>query len=188
MNQNQLDLRLRERAILSRRVQGDTLVLPDDILAACLDGSRELSLDERALLASSPLTLRRFRQLAIDARGRVAAANDARWRGSEGLLRAAASAGALERLTTDDGYWTLHFAHQAGRCHSILQIAADAPFAAQLLASRALVRVLDGNGKLVLEGPLDADGECEAVWPFADQPAAHFQAGGARFCVKPSAG
>lgn len=185
MKQNLLELRLREQALLSRRVEGDSLVLSDDILAACIAGDRELTTGERALLAASPLTLRRFRQLSIDAREASRAANDAHWRGSEGMLRAAASSAALERLATDDGYWTLHFAGEGGRCQVILQVAADAPFAAQLLASRALVRVLDANGALVLEGAIDADGECEAAWPFATPPAAHFQAAGARFFVKP---
>ncbi|MFD2367201.1 hypothetical protein [Pseudoduganella sp. GCM10020061] len=186
MKQNLSDLKLRERLLLSRRVEGDTLVLPDEVLAASIAGTRTLTEAERALLAGSPLTLRRFRQLSIDARARCTAANDAQWRGSEGLLRAAASTDELARLSTDDGYWTLHFAQQGGRRQAILQVAADAPFAARLLASRAPVRVLDGNGTLVLEGILDADGECEAPWPFADAPAAHFQDAGARFSVSPA--
>jgi hypothetical protein len=181
LKQNLHDLKLREQALLSRRVEGDALALPDDVLAACIAGTRTLTAAERALLAGSPLTIRRFRQLSIEARRPGAAANDADWRGSEGLLRAAASAGTLDRLSTDDGYWTLHFADG----QAILQVAADAPFAAQLLASRHPVQVRDGNGALVLEGVLDMDGECEAAWPFADQPAAHFQAAGARFSVKP---
>lgn len=185
MKQNLLELKLREQALLSRRVEGDSLVLADDILAACIAGTRVLSPGERALLAASPLTLRRFRQLSIDARMPARAASDAHWRGSEGMLRAAASSTTLERMVTDDGYWTLHFAEQVRCCQVILQLAADAPFAAELLASRAPVRVLDGNGALVLEGALDADGECEAAWPFAARPAEHFQAAGARFSVKP---
>ena len=185
MKQNLLDLRLREQVLLSRRVEGDSLVLADEVLASCIAGTRALTAEERALLVGSPLTVRRFRQLAIDARAREQAANDTSWGGSEGMLRAAASAGPLERLGTDDGYWTLHFAGTGGHCQIILQLAADAPFAASLLASGSPVRVLDGNGALVLEGPLDADGECEAAWPFADPPAGHFQAAGARFSVKP---
>lgn len=185
MKQKLFELRLREQALLSRRVEGDALVLADEVLAASIAGTRVLTDAERALLAGSPLTLRRFRQLAIDARVPRAAANDASWYGSEGLLRAAASAAPLERLCTDDGYWTLHFAEEGGRCQAILQLDAGAPFAAALLASGAALRVLDGQGAVVLEGPLDADGECEAAWPFADRPAAHFQAAGARFFVRP---
>lgn len=181
MKHNLLELKLREQALLSRRVEGDALVIADGVLAACIAGERVLSDAERALLAASPLTIRRFRQLAIDARGRGVAANDLSWHGSEGLLRAAASGGTLDRLSTDDGYWTLHFA--GGQ--AILQVAADAPFAPRLLASRTPVQVRDGNGALVLEGVLDADGECEAAWPFPDQPAGHFQAAGARFSVRP---
>lgn len=186
MKHKLLERKLREQAMLARRVEGDTLVLSDDVLAAAIAGTRTLSGDERARLMASPLTVRRFRQLSIDARQRPGAANDSLWAGSPGMLRAAASAEALEQLRTDDGYWTLHFAGQDGRWRAILQVAADAPFAARLLDTGAAVRVLDGNGLLVLDGPLDADGECEAAWPFADDPAAHFQAAGARFSVKPA--
>jgi hypothetical protein len=33
---------------------------------------------------------------------------------------------------------------------------------------------------------LDADGECEGAWPFAQAPAAHFQGHGAAFSVVPA--
>lgn len=184
MNQNLFDRKVRAQLLLSRRVEGDTLVLPDDVLLASLRGIRSLTADERARLLQSPLTIRRLRQLSI---GMRSAANDASWEGSSGMLRAAATSAHLERLETDDGYWSLDFMQQGGRWHTVLQVAADAPFAARLLADRAPIRVFDGGGALVLEGQLDADGECEAVWPFHDAPAAHFQANGARFSVRPAA-
>lgn len=183
MNQNLFDRKLRAQLLLSRRVEGDTLVLPDEVLLASLRGARTLTTDERARLAQSPLTIRRLRQLSS---GMRSAANDAAWEGSSGMLRAAATPASLERLETDDGYWSLDFIQQDGRWRSVLQVAADAPFAARLLDKGARVSVLDGKGALVLEGPLDADGECEAAWPFPDAPAAHFQANGARFTVRPA--
>lgn len=187
MKQNLFDRKVREQLLLSRRVEGDTLVLADDVLLACLQGTRLLTQDERARLVASPLTIRRFRQLSAELRRPAGAANDASWSSSMGMLRAAATAACLERLVTDDGYWSLDFVMDGGRWQTVLQIAADAPFAARLLAEHALVRVLDGHGALVLEGRLDADGECEAAWPFSDAPAAHFQATGASFFVKPAA-
>lgn len=184
MNQNLFDRKVRAQLLLSRRVEGDTLVLPDDVLLASLRGIRSLTADERARLLQSPLTIRRLRQLSI---GMRSAANDAGWEGSSGMLRAAATSASLERLETDDGYWSLDFMQQDGRWRTVLQVAPDAPFAARLLAERAWVRVADGKGALVLEGQLDADGECEAAWPFRDAPAEHFQATGARFSVRPAA-
>jgi hypothetical protein len=45
--------------------------------------------------------------------------------------------------------------------------------------------VRDGSGQRILSGRIDADGECEAAWPFAAAPAAHLQAHGAAFTVTP---
>jgi hypothetical protein len=175
--QKTLDRRLQERLLLDRRVEGDRLVLADATLLAALDGSRPLSAGERAALQASPLTTRRLRQLAIE---RHAAA----WRGSHGRLRAASS-GEVETLRTDDGWFTLHLVPQSGGWRAILQLAAEAPFAAALLAARAPLRVRDGAGRTILEGRLDADGECEAAWPFAGAPSAHLQAADAAFSVEP---
>ena len=187
-----LDARLRERALLSRAVPGDHLVLADVTLLAALDGTRVLTPKERQALAASPLTLRRFRQLSLErhaaAQPRVhAVANDPVWSGSTGMLRAAATATALESLVTDDGYWTLHFLPQDGGWQVILSLSADAPFAARLLNEQPLLRVIDGGGAIVLQGRLDADGECERTWPFATAPAPHFQLYGAGFAVEPVA-
>ncbi|WP_313703515.1 hypothetical protein [Massilia sp.] len=172
--------RLQERLILGRRVEGDRLVLADGVLLAALDGSRPLTAGERAALEASPLTARRLRTLAL---ARRAAANDARWEGSGGMLRAADSGARLERLVTDDGCWRLHFLDGGGGPRVILQLAPEAPFAARLLREGALLRVLDGAGNEVLQGRLDYDGECECAWPFADAPFAHFQRHGAVFSV-----
>jgi hypothetical protein len=185
-----LDARLRERALLDRAVPGDHLVLADATLVAALEGARALTPNERAALSASPLTLRRFRQLSLErhaaARPRAqAAANDAVWTGSHGMLRAAATATALESLVTDDGCWTLHFLPQDGGWQVILSLSADAPFAARLLAEQPLLRVIDGGGAIVVQGRLDADGECERAWPFATAPAPHFQLYGAGFAVEP---
>ncbi|USX24741.1 hypothetical protein NHH73_19225 [Oxalobacteraceae bacterium OTU3CINTB1] len=183
-----LEARLRERALLARAAPDDRLMLADPTLLAALDGSQALTPNERQALANSPLTLRRFRQLSLERRAAVApAANDAQWSGSTGMLRAASSAAALEALVTDDNYWTLHFLPQDGGWQVILSLSAQAPFAARLLSEQPQLRVIDGGGAIVLQGRLDADGECERAWPFDTAPAPHFQMYGAGFAVEPVA-
>jgi hypothetical protein len=187
--------RLEERLLLGRRIEGDRLALADATLLGALDGSRPLTAGERAALQASPLTARRLRQLALERRAALAGSSLASsfgWRGSHGRLRAASS-GHLEALRTDDGWFTLHFAAVEGVGEEagwrvILQLAADAPFAPALLAAGAPLRVLDGAGNTILEGRLDADGECEAAWPFSTAPASHLQADGAAFAVEPLPG
>ena len=184
MGMTELDRKLRAGALLGRRLDGDRLVLADEVLARALDGSRPLTHGERAALQASPLTLRRLRHLADARRAQVQAGA---WRGSRGLLRAADSGAALELLRTDDGMWRLHFVDAGGALAVIAQLDPEAAGAAGLLAARPAIQVRDGRGALVLEGRLDADGECEGPWPFADPPAAHFQQHGARFEVIPRA-
>jgi hypothetical protein len=121
-----------------------------------------------------------MRTLAL---ARRAAAMDA-WQGSAGMLRAADSAQALSQLATDDGYWRLHFVGAGRHRRVILQLMPDAPFAARLLREAVLLRVVDGAGAELLAGRLDLDGELEAEWPCADDPAAHFQRHGAAFAVQ----
>lgn len=189
MTTSEIDRKLQERLLLGRRVEGDRLVLADAVLLAALDGSRPLTGGERAALEASPLTARRLRTLALSrqrAHAAKGAANDGHWQGSHGMLRAADSGAALRQLATDDGYWRLHFLDGGAACRVILQLAPEAPFAARLLREAALLRVLDGAGAEVLQGRLDADGECECAWPFAEAPAAHFQRHGAAFSVLPA--
>ena len=175
--------RLEDGLLQGRRREGDRLVLDDAVLGAALDGSRALTHGERAALQASPLTARRLRHLALARRAAVPA-----WRGSRGMLRAAGSGGERSlALATDDGWWTLHLVDAGGAWRAILQLAPQAPFAASLLDARAPLRVLDGAGAVLLEGRLDADGECEAAWPFAQPPGAHLQAHGAAFSVAPGA-
>jgi hypothetical protein len=165
--------------LLQARKPGDRLTLDDATLAAALDGSRPLTAGERAALQASPLTVRRLRHLTLERR-----AATARWRGSRGVLRAASS-GTLDAVVTEDGWWTLHVVAAGAGWRIVLQLAPQAPFAPALLAARAPLRVLDGAGADILAGRLDADGECEAAWPFAAAPAEHLQAHGARFTVEP---
>ena len=178
MTTERTDCKLHEQLLLSRRVEGDRLILADAVIEAAIDGSRALTEAECAALQASPLTLRRFRALAQQRRGERR--ND--WRASAGMLRAA-SDGALESLTTDDGYWTLHFLEQGGTWRVILAVDAGAPFAARLLRDKTLLHVLDGTRSVILQGSLDSDGECEGVWPFARPPGPHFQHAGAAFSV-----
>ncbi|WP_307180127.1 hypothetical protein [Duganella sp. HH105] len=179
------EARLRERLLLGRAVPGDRLMLADATLLAALDGSRVLTPNERQALSASPLTLRRFRQLSLERQAAGQAANDPVWTGSSGMLRAAATATALDSLATDDGCWTLHFLPQGEGWQVILVLSAEAPFAPRLLREHGMVRVIDGGGAIVLQGRLDADGECECSWPFATPPARHFQMYGAGFAVEP---
>ena len=183
--EQQLERRLQEAALLARRVEGDRLMLGDAVLAAALDGSRPLTAGERAALQASPLTLRRLRELALERRAQTnLAANDEDWQGSRGMLRAASSVGSAAPVS-DDGWWTLHLLGQEGAWRLVLQLSAAAPFASRLLAARAPLRVLDGAGQVILEGRLDADGECEGAWPFDDPPTVHLQEQGAAFTVEP---
>ncbi len=177
-----IDSKLQERLLLTPRVQGDHLMLADAIIIAALDGSRALTAAECAALRASPLTLRRFKTLS---EARRAAARDS-WQGSGGMLRAASGSAALTELATDDGHWRLHFVDHDGALHVILALDAAAPFAARMVREQPVLRVLDGAGSVVLQGSLDADGECEGAWPFAAPPGRHFQLAGALFSVEPA--
>ncbi|MES2261183.1 MAG: hypothetical protein V4724_21920 [Pseudomonadota bacterium] len=181
------DHKLQQSLLLSRAAPGDRLMLADATLLAALDGSRALTPNERHALQASPLTLRRFRQLALERRAAPKAANDPAWSGSGGMLRAASSETALDELLTDDGCWTLHFLprEQDGGWQLILKLDAEAPFAARVLREQPLLRVVDGGGAILLQGRLDADGECERTWPFDMAPLPHFQLYGASFAVEP---
>lgn len=180
------DNKLQERLLLARRVENDRLVLADATMAAALDGSRALTAGERTALRASPLTLRRFRTLALEHRRTMLPAGE-RWCGSHGMLRAAADARPLAALVTDDGLWALHFVEQGGAWRVILALDANAPFAQRLVREQPMLRVVDGAGALVLQGALDGDGECEGPWPFDAAPAPHFHAVGGAFAVEPLA-
>jgi hypothetical protein len=167
--------KLRQALLLGRTVAGDRLLLADATLQAALDGSRALTPGEAAALNGSPVTLRRFRHLAL-------ARRRAHWQSSSGMLRAADS-GNLALLATDDGLWTLHFIAQGSGWQMVLALDPAAPAAASLLRDRPLLRVTDGAGGILLQGRPDADGECERPWPFDEAPARHFQSHGATFAV-----
>jgi hypothetical protein len=189
-----LERKLTQHLLLDRAVPGDRLMLADSTLLAALDGSRPLTRGEREALQQSPLTLRRFRRLSQQSRASAAssAANDDAWLGSSGMLRAAAGTAALQELVTDDRCWTLHFLPQQGpgaapAWQVILKLADGAPFAPRLIREQALISVVDGGGAIILQGRLDADGECEHAWPFTQAPAPHFHQCGAGFSVMPVA-
>lgn len=185
MGMTNLDRKLQAGALLARRVEGDGLMLADAILLQALDGSRPLTHGERAALQASPLTLRRMRHLAAAVRTPHVRTQHVSWTGSAGMLRAADSGAPLEMLRTDDRMWRLHFVDQGGVPGVVVQLDPAAPGAAQLLATRATIVVRDGAGSVIVQGSLDADGECEGPWPFAALPSSHFQRHGARFDVMP---
>ncbi|WP_395407752.1 hypothetical protein ACHMW6_14280 [Pseudoduganella sp. UC29_106] len=186
MKSTTAERKLQERLLLAREVPGDRLMLSDGVLLAALEGSRALDAAQLAALQASPLTLKRFRHLALERRRAEAPAGTLPWRGSAGMLRAASTAVALDGLVTDDGCWSLHFLPEGDGWQVILKLEAKAEFAAQLMRERPLLRVLDGQGAVVLQGRLDADGECERPWPFDAAPFDHFQRYGARFAVAPA--
>ena len=179
--QDKLQDKLQEQQLLARRIEGDRLMLADDVMAAALDGRRHLTAGEREALQASALTLRRFRTLALERRR---LAGDA-WEGSQGMLRAASSGSTLAAIATDDGAWTLHFIEGANAWRVVLALDAGAPFAERLMRAGPHLRVVDGGGAIVLQGMLDADGECEGAWPFETAPAPHFHEFGAGFKVEP---
>jgi hypothetical protein len=166
-----LEARLQEQLLLARAVPGDRLMLADATLLQALDGSRALTPAERAALQASPLTLKRFRQLALQRHHAAQPGHATGWNGSQGLLRAAATATALDTLRTQDGYWTLDFAHGQG-WNVILALCADAPFAALAVQQGWRVQAR-WRRPADAEGALDDDGECEAAWPHAAAPASY---------------
>jgi len=106
------DRKLQERLLLAREVPGDRLVLEDSVLLEALSGSRALSAPQLAALQASPLTLKRFRHLALQRRRSVAG-----WRGSAGMLRAASTA--VHRASAGQpGHrrWLLEPAFRGCRC------------------------------------------------------------------------
>jgi hypothetical protein len=171
-----IERKLQDKLLSGARKEGDRLMLADDIIGAALDGTRALTAGERAALVQSPLTMRRFRQLALDRQA---------WSGSHGMLRAAATSDAVMALVSDDGCWSLHFIEQDGRWQVILKLDAEAPIATRLMREHPMLRVVDGGGAIILQGRLDSDGECECAWPFASEPAEHLQQHGASFAVEP---
>lgn len=172
--------------ILNQSRDDDRLMLEDQVLLAALDGSRPLDPEQRTLLQQSPITLLRFRHLALQARARKGgnAANDDNWQQSGGMLRAADSAAVVLSLRTDDHYWTLDFVPEDDGWQLVLSLDGNAPFASQLLETENTVRVVDGKQQVLLEGQLDADGECEVRWPMDHEPVRHLQQAGALFRVE----
>lgn len=177
------DRKLHEALLLARRVEGDRLMLADDVINAALDGRRHLTEGERMALEASPLTMRRLRVLA-DSRRAVEARSGA-WSASHGMLRAASGGQALSVLATDDGHWALHFIENPDGWRMVLALDGAAPFAVRLLREQPMLRVIDGGGAILLQGSLDVDGECEAAWPFETAPEPHFHEFGAGFSVEP---
>lgn len=171
-------------ALVMRRREGDRLMLSDAVMLGALDGSRPFSPAERAALADSPLTLRRFSHLARERRARPAA-NDLQWSSSQGMLRAADD-GMVPELRTDDGHWQLSFLAEGGNWVLMLKLSAKAPFASALMQAEPTLTVRDGAGTLLLQGRLDADGEFEAAWPLNVEPTLHFQQHGGIFSVSPT--
>lgn len=175
-------------AILNRSRDDDRVMLDDHLLLAALDGSRPLNGDERELLQQSPQTLLRFRQLALQARARknAGAANDAQWQSSMGCVRDSdeGSRPVLQRLKSDDQYWSLQFIADEVGWQLILSLSDAAPFAQQIKQAGSNVRLIDGAGAILLEGSLDIEGECEVRWPYFTEPELHLRQAGARFRIE----
>lgn len=168
---------------------GDTLVLGDDVLQAAIERTHPLNRSEYAALLNSPLTLRRLHSLVakMQQQGQApTAANDAYWSGSQCILRAADSGATAPSLTTADGWWLLAFLPSQDGYQMVLKLDKEAPFANHVINAGVELLVCDGQGKVVLTGILDEDGELEARWTFNDQPYAYFVAAGGTITVQPS--
>lgn len=173
-----LDAKLQESLLLNRSREGDFLQLSDAVLRAALEGSRPLSANEATQLQASPLTLRRFRHLALELRDK-----QSQWHASSGIVLAAASGEEDAILHSLDLYWQLQLLQNDETWQVILRLRPSAPFAAQLLHTNVPLELLDGKGQVILRGSLDADGELEAPWPYSQNPIAHFNAHGGSFHV-----
>lgn len=168
--------RLALHTMMQTHKPGDHLVLADPVLNAALDGSRPLRQSEWQALLGSALTLRRMQVLEAQRQARAGlaggaattlrpAANDAAWRPSHTLLRAAAGAD-LSRFTqgSDDGRWMLYALKTGADTRLVLKLQPEAEHADLWLAARPEVAVLDGEGNTLLLGALDEDGELQGPW------------------------
>ncbi len=174
-----LDAKLQESLLLNRSREGDYLQLSDAVLRAALEGSRPLSANEAAILQASPLTLRRFRHLAVAQRDK-----QTQWHASSGIVLAAASVEEDAILHSLDLYWQLQLLQVEKQWQVILRLRPSAPFAAQILNNHAALELLDGKGQVILRGSLDADGELELPWTWPQSPLTHFTAHGGSFHVR----
>lgn len=185
---------LLNKALINHYKEDDWLVLSDASLTAALNGSDPLTREEYAALLRSPMTLRRMTVLYSGMKGvqetpePLVAANDAEfWADSRFVLRAADSEGdsGWAELTSESGLWRLRLS-PAGRGWMLtLELLAKAhPTAASLLEGRR-VALVDGQGRTLLEGALDADGRLQDDWCLDGSPAEHFRSTRGGFEVRP---
>lgn len=181
--------RLTMMRLIDRYKSGDYLVLDDATLRAALDNSRPLLRTEWQALLDSPLTLRRARELAHEAKARHAgralapAANDEAFERSTTLLRVAYGLDPAPTLTSDDGRWRLSFGRDGPRWHVVLSLNPSDRFADVWLQARPTVALLDGAGATLLLGELDEDGEVEGPWRPDSDPLAYLASHGGRWQV-----
>lgn len=180
------------QAFINRFKMDDWLVLADTTLNAALDGSRPLSHIELKALLDSPLTLRRMQVLEAERLAGLrdseadpiqeAAANDVRWHGSHGLLLAADSGDDDAPLLTEDGWWHLWLPPTYGGWNMVLVLDKEAPFASLFAAAPgrepAEVALVDGQGRTLLRGTIEDDGELRGRWPLHEAPKAALKAAG----------
>lgn len=191
--QNQLLADAVVDSLLNRWKADDSLVLSDEVLLAAMNRVTPLNQEEWQALLDSPLTLRRARRLMRQQRATAAekdrlptAANDAEWMGSRGLLLAADGGIPAESISTDDGLWRLNFLSTGQGYRLLLQLDAQRPEGARIHAADRAIAIFDSADVLMATGKLDADGEFEVAWPFADtSPQEHFVAAGGGFAVEP---
>lgn len=176
------------KGLLQRYKANDYHVLSDAVLVAALEQTQALTRSQWNALLDSPATLRRLQVLhAISVQKQTqsrTAANDAHWFSSGGLLLAADSGEKAPSLSTSDHWWRLVFLGDGNGYRVVLQLDCSAPFAANLIDRGNDLAVVDGEGKTVMRGVLDDDGEMEAAWGFSSAPYAHFMEAGGRFEVR----
>lgn len=172
--------------LVNRHKLNDYHVLSDEVLSAAIEGSHPLNRTEWNALLDSPMTLHRFQVLAalLSNRHEGAGGSDSCWSGSEGILLAADTSETAPSLSTDDGWWRLVFLPAGDGFSMVLQLDRSALFATTLIESRVELVVVDGGGRVIMQGILDEDGELEVPWTLPTAPYAHFMEAGGRFDVR----
>lgn len=165
-------------AHIARQLPGDHQLFCDDLMVSVLQGQQRFTRQQFNALMASPLTLCRLRFLegrrlaqqgrhqgqAEPAKPQLLPLN--RWRPSVTHLKAAAPLGQDFSLSSADGRWALHSLTTGQVTRLVLQLRAgvddNAPGLG--LGPGTMVKVMDGEGGILLLGRLDDDGELKGVW------------------------
>lgn len=176
-NLSDLDLHLQQALLTGGEREHDRLQLSDAVLQAALNGSRPLRAQELRVLKSSPLTMRRFKLLARQAR-------QAGVFQSHGQLLAASSEADSFHLQSTDQCWQLQFFRQQQSWRMVLRLLPEAGLDWQQKVWHSLIQVCASDGSPLLRGRLDQDGELEQAWPYTEAPLSYLQQHGNGFTLR----